>query len=543
MTSALAYAFPILVDIGYSWWRMLAALLLSVLFSWAVGVAAAVNKTAEKIVLPTLDVLQSVPILGFFPVMIFAIIAILPGKPGIELAVIFLIFTSMAWNMAFAVYEAVKAIPKEFVEMANDIGMSSWGKLRHLYIPASWPKLAYNALVSWDVGLFFLVSSEIITLGNATYSVSHGIGVAIATYAAEGNYLAYSEAIVLLLIALILTRILFLRPWALWSERFKTAEEARVTRSDVIYRSYRWIGEKARAKIFYNLGSVEMAFRPFTKVVRVVNKCLGTRSTLIGKVAVAVVSALTLIALAHAIYLGLVIFHPMYNPSLWIYLGSLEKEVIASLAYSFARVWGVYAVSLAIGVPLAIKAALSEKLYEPVSTVTQIISSIPGPVLLPAMVVAMMSLPYRGELVASIVIFLGSFWYIFFNVLGAARTIPKPILEAADLYGIHGLKRWKDIYIPAVMPSLVTGSITFIGGAWNTLMVAEYFVVSSSTGSVVLTQVGQGIGKLLDIATYSGNLPLLGLSIASMSLLIVGINLTLWRWAYNYTTKRFSYNV
>ncbi len=543
MTSPLAYVIPILVDIGYSWWRMLAALLLSIIFSWVVGVAAGVNKTAEKIILPILDVLQSVPILGFFPVMIFAIIAVLPGKPGIELAVIFLIFTSMAWNMAFAVYEAVKAIPKEFVEMANDIGMSAPGKLRHLYIPASWPKLAYNALVSWDVGLFFLVSSEIITLGNSSYSVSHGIGVAIATYAAQGNYVAYSEAIVLLLLVLVITRALFLRPWALWSEKFKTAEEARAERPDVVYRSYRWIGEKAKAKIFYNLQGIGVIFTPFSRAARFINRRLGAKSAFAGKLAVTIFSLFILALIIHAIFLSIITFHPIFQLSFWLYLAHLEREVIVALVYSFIRVWGVYAVSLAIGVPLAIKAALSEKLYEPVSTTTQIISSIPGPVLLPAMVVALLTLPFRGELVAAIVIFLGSFWYIFFNVLGSARTIPKPMLEAADLYGIRGFKRWKDIYIPAIMPSLVTGSITFIGGAWNTLMVAEYFAVSSSSGSVVLTQVGQGIGKLLDIATYSGNLPLLGLSIVSMSLLIVAINLTFWRWAYNYTTKRFSYNV
>jgi len=539
------YIVPILVDIAFSWWRMLAALFLSVVFSWAVGIAAAVNKTAEKVILPLLDVLQSVPILGFFPVMIYALLAVLPGKPGIELAVIFLIFTSMAWNMAFAVYEAVKAIPKEFLEMANDIGMSSLSKVRHIYIPASWPKLAYNALVSWDVGLFFLVSSEIITLGNANYAVAHGIGVAIATYAAQGNYVAYTEAVVLLLLVLVITRAVFLRPWALWSEKFKPAEEPRRSRVDPVYKTYALIADKARAKVFSDLelSVVRKVFRPLSPIGLWLRRRFSGKEAFLARFIATLFLLLLLVALARVL-IGLAVdWAPLSSLSFWMGLASTEREVVIALAFSFVRVWGIYLVSLVVGVPLAIKSALSEKLYEPVSTITQIASSIPGPVLLPAIVAVLVSFPLKGELVAATIIFLGSFWYIFFNVLGAARTIPKTLVEASELYQISGWRRWADIYIPSVMPSIVTGSITFIGGAWNTLMVAEYFSVSSSSGSVVLTQVRYGIGRLLDIATYTGNLQLMSLSILSMSLLIVVVNLTFWRWAYNYTTKRFGYNV
>jgi len=545
LLTLLEYVPTILADIAFSWWRMLAALFLSILFSWAVGIAAGVSKGAERTILPLLDVLQSVPILGFFPIMIYAIISILPGKPGIELAVVFLIFTSMAWNMAFAVYESIKAIPKEFLEMATDLNMSGWGKLRHIYIPASWPKLAYNALVSWDVGLFFLVSSEIITLGNSNYAVSHGIGVAIATYAAQGNYVAYSESVVLLLVVLIITRALFLRPWALWSEKFKPSDEAMQMRTDAVYRSYRWVGEKAKAKVFSNMRLRGMlALAPhINRVEARIGQKLRTRSKTIGKAVFFALLLLLALLLGKAMYLGIRTITYQNAAKFWLEAATMEKEVLVALAFSFARVWGVYLLSLVIGVPIAIKAGLSRKLYEPVSTITQIISSVPGPVLLPAMVAILLSFPFKDELVAATIIFLGSFWYIFFNVLGAARTMPKTVIETAQLYQIKGWKLWRDVYIPSVMPSIITGSITFIGGAWNTLMVAEYFDVSSNGSTVILTQVNQGIGKLLDIATYSGNIQLMLLSILSMSLLIVVVNLTFWRWAYNFTTKRFSYNV
>src|SRR5207245_1780563 len=165
------------VDIAYSWARMLIALALSILFSLAVGIFAARNKRAESVVIPLLDVFQSIPILGFFPVVILGVVAVIPGQLGVNLAVIFLIFTSMSWNIAFGVYEAVKAIPQDYIDLSNMSSASPISRILTLYIPSSLSRIAYNSQTSWAVGLFYLVASEIFSLGGTPFQVDHGIGV------------------------------------------------------------------------------------------------------------------------------------------------------------------------------------------------------------------------------------------------------------------------------------------------------------------------------------------------------------------------------
>src|SRR5579875_3379461 len=224
----------LLLDTAYSWVRMAFALLLSILFSWAVGIAAARNRKAERIILPVLDVLQSIPILGFFPVVLLIFVSYLPGQLGINLAVVFLIFTSMAWNIAFAVYESVKSIPADYIDLANLERLSFWKRLKELYI------------TSWSVGLFYLVTSEIFSLGSSFYSVSHGIGVDIAKYASQGDWSDYAAAIAVLVLAVLLTRLFFLAQFSTWAERFKLGEEARPPKRDAIYRLYSWFGTTAR---------------------------------------------------------------------------------------------------------------------------------------------------------------------------------------------------------------------------------------------------------------------------------------------------------
>ena len=199
----------LLVDTGYSWIRMGLALVLSIVFSWIVGVAAARNKTANMIIIPVLDVLQSVPILAFFPVVLVVFVAYFPGWVGINLAVIFLIFTSMSWNIAFAVYEAVLSIPQEYLDLASMEKLSTWKKLTQLYIPASWSKVAFNSVVSWSVGLFYLIASETFSLGTKNYQVSHGIGVDIARYSSLGQWGSYAAALGVLIFVVILTRFFF----------------------------------------------------------------------------------------------------------------------------------------------------------------------------------------------------------------------------------------------------------------------------------------------------------------------------------------------
>jgi NitT/TauT family transport system permease protein len=232
---------------------MLVALVLSILFSLTIGIVAARNKRAEAIIIPVLDVFQSIPILGFFPIVILAIVNIIPGELGVDLAVIILIFTSMSWNIAFGVYEAVKSIPQDYIDLSEISQSSTWHRITTLYIPASLSRIAYNTQTSWAVGLFYLVSSEIFSLGTTkTQHVSYGIGVAILNFAdtVPPEWTNYAYAIIALIIAVIVWQFIFLREFALWSERYKFVEEPREIRKDPIMKFYSWVNHRSISKLF-----------------------------------------------------------------------------------------------------------------------------------------------------------------------------------------------------------------------------------------------------------------------------------------------------
>jgi len=525
----------LLVDTGYSWIRMSLALVLSIIFSWAVGIAAARNRTANAIIIPALDVLQSIPILGFFPVVLVVFVGLFPGWIGINIAVVFLIFTSMAWNIAFAVYEAVLSIPQEYLDLASIEKLGLWRRLTELYIPASWSKVAFNSVVSWSVGLFYLISSEIFSLGTKNYQVANGIGIDIANYSSQGLWGAYAIAIGVFIFAVILTRFLFLGPFSNWSEKFKLIEEPRAVRKDPIYRIYSWINTRAASRVFSVLSRpMSLRLRTPTQSVNHTGRRQLTKPHHIKFLKIAAV----LIIVVAMVFIVIEVFNALFAAGIsFITLANKESDVLTGLAYSFVRVWYVYALSVAVGLPLGIVVALHSKLYQIGSPILQVISAIPATALLPPIALFAATLPFSGELTAAIVIFLGTIWYIIFNVIAGIRSIPSEIFEVSKLMKLKGWTYWKDVLIPAALPSFVTGSITGIGAAWNTLIVAEYFSISGK----VVTRVPNGIGVLLNVATNNGDLVLMGLTIFSMTALLVTVNLLFWRRMYKYTTKRFAY--
>jgi NitT/TauT family transport system permease protein len=529
----------LIVDTAFSWLRMALALGLSILFSWAVGIAAARNKTAGRIIIPVLDVLQSIPILGFFPIVLVVFVAFFPVWLGVNFAVIFLIFTSMSWNIAFAVYEAVASIPDQYFELASMEKLGLWQRLTQLYIPASWSKVAYNTVVSWSVGLFYLISSEIFSLGNANYAVTNGIGLDIARFAAQGLWSAYATAIAVLIFASILTRFFFLGEFSTWSEKFKLIEEPRQIKKDPIYRFYSWINTRGTSKAFSFLSRTMISRSP-TPTVSISQRLRSHKAKSTNMKVLKIVVGLAGVVVLAAIFLG--VFSAVVNSrvSFGVFLNK-EKEVLVALAYSFVRIWFLFAIVVAVALPVGITIALHSRLYQIASPTLQVVSALPAPALLPPIAVFVATLPFGGELTAAVVIFLGTIWYIMFNVVAGIRSIPSEIFELAKLSRLKGLRYWKNVLIPAALPSFITGSITAIGAAWNTLIVAEYFNISINGTPRVLSQVSNGIGKLLDIAAFKGDLFLMELTIISMTGLILAVNILLWRRLYRYTTTRFSY--
>jgi NitT/TauT family transport system permease protein len=512
---------------------MILALGLSILFALAVGIWAARSRRAEAVILPLLDIFQSIPILGFFPFVIAGIYGAIPNFVGANLAVIVLIFTSMSWNIAFGVYEAVKAIPQDYLDLLSVSRASPWQRIRSLYIPASMSRIAYNTQISWAVGLFFLVASEIISVGQCTNSsncqnipIPYGIGIGATTFPpTSGDYALLIGGIV---VAVIVWRYLFLRAFALWSERFKMMEEPREQHRDPITRFYSYVNHRAVSKLF--LLAHDVGVNRFTSTISRFRK--GLRYAIL--IFLALFGLLLFSSVAHSggIHLS--------NLPSWSFIAHQEAGVLYALGASFIRVWYVYAICVAIGLPMGIVISLNFKLYDTVSPILEVISSIPAPILLPAIVL----IPVIGgmpEAVAAIVIILAIIWYIIFNVMAGVRTLPADLKELPHVYHTGRWSAWRNVYLPGALTGFVTGSITAIGGAWNALIIAEYFN-PSGTGSSVLTQVGSGIGKTIVIATNNADYLTLTLAVVSMTVLIVSFNLLVWRRVYHYVTKRYTYN-
>ncbi len=520
----------IALDIVSSWIRMFLALGLSIIFALAMGIWAARSKRAESVILPLLDIFQSIPILGFFPFVIFAIYGtpVLHNFLGANLAVIVLIFTSMSWNIAFGVYESVKAIPQDYADLLNVSQASLWQRLKTLYIPASMSRIAYNTQISWAVGLFFLVASEIISSGSAKIPVEYGIGIAVSNYSYPAfDYANYALLVGGIVTAVVVWRFLFLREFALWSERYKMMEEPRDVRKDPIMRVYSWVSHRSISKLFL--------LTQGSGVTRFTSSISRFRKGFKYAVLIFVGSFFLLVAGTIAASGGLTLGNiPSFDS-----LASNEGFVLYSLGVSFVRVWYVVAICIAIGLPMGIVISLNFKLYDTVSPVLEVISSIPAPILLPAILL----IPVFGkapEAVADLVIILSIFWYIVFNVMAGVRTLPSDIKDLPHVYNVDRTTAWRNVYIPSALTALVTGAITAVGGAWNALVIAEYFQLDPTQPAQ--SQVVAGIGKVITIATNKQDYQTLFLAVTTMTILIVGFNLTVWRRLYHHVTKRYTYN-
>jgi NitT/TauT family transport system permease protein len=506
---------------------MILALGFSIVFALVVGVWAARSRSAEAVILPLLDIFQSIPILGFFPFVILGIYGALPNLFGANLAVIILIFTSMSWNIAFGVYEAVKAIPQDYIDLLGVSHQSSWQRIRYLYIPASLSRIAYNSQISWSVGLFFLVASEIISEGSTNVPVGYGIGIGVEAFANANDYVDYAVLVIGLIFAVIVWRFLFLREFALWSEKYKMMEEPREIRRDPIMRFYSWVNHRSISKLF--LLTHGKGVTRFTSSISRFKR--GMKFAFL----IFIVIFLLLVVSSVASSGGLAIRN---WPSVSTVV-SLESQVLYALGVSFVRVWYVTLICVAIGVPLGIAVSLNFKLYDTATPIFEVISSIPAPILLPAIVL----IPVLGkssEAVAALVILLAIFWYIVFNVMAGVRTLPSETMELPKVLNAGSLSAWRNVYIPSALPGLITGMITAVGGAWNALIIAEYFQIDPNKPP--LTQVSAGIGKMITIATNKNDDLTLFFAVISMTVLIVIFNLTVWRRVYHYVTKRYAYN-
>jgi NitT/TauT family transport system permease protein len=522
-------------DILLSTARVAAAYLLSLIFALAMGFAAASRKRAEKILLPTMDILQSVPVVGFFPVAIAFFVALFQGeRVGIELAAIFLIFTSQAWNMAFGVYESLITIPKDLRRAAAAYNLKGWLAFKRFYLPACVPSLTYNSMVSWANGWFFLVSSEIFAIGARQYHLP-GLG-SFLWFSSEKGRLDLTLAGLIALVTLIITLNVFVwRPLTDWSRKFSyqmvPLGETRPV-SPVLSKVKDVLlflrVQAAWGSILAFLHSLASSLKRWSmpqNLFNVVMKFL--------KVLMALFFTLAIVAFLVWLYsiLPLLLNRPFPSEAALIPL---------AVIVSFLRLFITYLICLLVAVPLALLVVLKEKIGKVVLPLTQVLASLPGTALYPVILALVLRshLSFGLDLVSITIIFTTSVWYIFFPLTGLLKNIPRELKESVLSLSPSTWFYIKKLLIPGAFPALITGSLAAWGGGWNALVVSEYGVFNQQAYKVF------GIGSLIDIAAYQKGDPiLLFLCLAALVFTVIMLNRLVWQKLYRLASERFSLEI
>ncbi len=527
MIGLAGFVASIILDTAFSWVRMLIALLISVLVSLFVGIYAATNSSVERVIIPVWDIFQTLPILAFFPFVIFVIVATVPGYIGINAAVIFLIVTSMVWNITFGVYEAVKTIPNELLEVGRIFNLSPFDRLRKILIPASMPKVIDQSILSWSIGLFYLVTSEIFSTGSAAYSVKHGIGAALVTLAFSGNFYEYAIGIVVFIAFVVATRLLLFEYLKRRFTRYMVQERRSIeeTKKSEISKAIDRLSPFSKVNLATMHRSVVSIRNRFSKPVAARSR-IAPRPSMPKRDYRSAKQLLAIALVLIALYVGY-----LYRGHLGSVAG-MERTVLVSLLATFARVWFAFAVILAVALPVGVYIVFLTRRSGAYLMLFQIIASIPATILLPVIVVYMKNAPYHNELVAFTIFFLSGIWYMIFGIVSSRNLIPQSVREVQGIFGVKGKSAWRNIYLKAILPGVVTGAVTGIAAEWNASIVAEWFTTNAISKSNVVTSVSVGFGKLLDVSLTNGNLYLMVLGLLNLTIVIVLINRFLWKRMY-----------
>ncbi|MFZ5426731.1 MAG: ABC transporter permease [Thermodesulfobacteriota bacterium] len=502
--------------------RMFAAYVLSLIFTFTYGTLAASSRRARPVLLPVLDILQSVPLLSFLPVVILSLTAVMPSQVAVELSAIILIFTSQAWNMTYCWYQSLTTIPKEITEAARIFRMNPWLRFRVVQLPFAAISLLWNSMMSWAGGWFFLMASEMFTVGQKDFRLP-GLGAFLQEAASKGDMQAIAWGVGTLVAVIVILDIFVWRPLLAWSERFKLEMlESEHPRTSWVLDSARssrligWFSEHVAGALLERLDSFMSRLLPASgRAVRA-----GQGSVLLWLLAVPLILVFLYGGFKASLLLARV------PPGQWY-------DIFVGLLATLVRVWTSLALALALTLPLGLSIGLNPRVARLGLPLVQVLASIPSTALFPVVLLALMSLP-GGLAVASIfLMFMGSVWYMLFNVMAGASAIPRELISMSDTIGIKGFERLKTLYLPALFPFLVTGGINATGGAWNASIVAEYALVGG--GHVATT----GLGAVIAQATAAGDYPLLLAATLVMVLTVVGFNRFFWRRLYNLASERY----
>jgi NitT/TauT family transport system permease protein len=508
---------------GLSVLRMLAAYLLSMGFTLVYGRAAANNRRAERILMPLLDVLQSVPILSFLPVVLLSLSAVLPQKLAVELASVILIFTSQAWNMTYAWYQSLTTIPKELREANTIFHFNGWLRFKTLELPFAAISLIWNSVMSWAGGWFFLMAAEIFTVGKRDFRLP-GLGAYLQEAANQGNIPALVWGILTLVLIVIVLDQFAWRPLLAWADRFKVemVESDNPPTSwfyDVLRGSAlaEWIGKIVWQPLASWFDDASLRLFP----ARFEWKDSGSGRS-IGSLAIGLLG------------LGILAYGTFRVGEMLVTLpGYHWAEIGTGVLTTLLRVGAALIIALAWTVPLGVAIGVNPRLAAVLQPVVQVAASVPATALFPALLLILLNLPGGLNLAAVLLMLMGTQWYLLFNVIAGASAIPQDLKYTTTMLQIRGWERWRTLILPALFPYLVTGAITASGGAWNASIVAEHVQFGGKD------LFANGIGALIAGATGAGDYPLLLAATLSMILTVVTINRLVWRRLYRLAEQRY----
>lgn len=487
------------------------AYLFSLCFSVVIGYIAAKDRLGEKILVPCLDILQSIPVLGFMPALFLFFLFLFPHtNMGLELTSILMIFTGQTWNMAFCVYHGIRTIPKEKIECATFYHLNRWQQFRSLELPSCSIALVWNSMMGVAGGWFFLMTSEAFTLKNRDFRLP-GLGSYMSLAASQGNIPKMLLSIASMILLIIVLDQFLWRPLVIWAQKFRLEETSSET------PSHSWVTRLIKKSVLFKirLPSISLLIKkPSCKILP---------------------SLIRLFLYSLCILLALSIFVLVKQISLipattWI-------SLIKMTALTFSRVLGCLTISTLIAVPLGLAIGLSSKASSYLQPIVQIAASFPATLLFPALVWLFYITGVSMSLGTVILMLAGTGWYLLFTTLAGVGAIPSELKEVAKTFKLKQRQKLFSFYIPATAPYIITGMISAAGGAWNASIVAEYINYKKQVFTV------PGIGSSISLAAQNGDTPLLIASIICLATFVALINYFVWIKLYHYSEKRFTLNI
>jgi NitT/TauT family transport system permease protein len=504
--------------------RMFAAIAASLIFTFVYATLAAKSRRAALVLIPLLDVLQSVPILGFLSFTVTFFLRLFPGSIlGAEFAAVFAIFTSQAWNMAFSFYQSLRGVPRDLIEVARGFGLSGWQRFWQLETPFAMPGLIWNMMMSMSGGWFFVVASEAISVGDTTVKLP-GIGSYLALAIDEKRIDAVFAAVVAVLAVILAYDQLLFRPLVAFAARFRVELSASQIQEKSfvanIFARTHWMraSMRAPAQLLHAIALLRMELPvrsshslPQTPALSRVFDILWVACVGLGTV-----------------WAGWLIVDYVRQELSW---SDFWQSVLYTL-FTMLRVVLLMALATLVWVPTGIWIGLRPALAEKVQPLAQFLAAFPANVIFPVAVILILKFSLNPDIWLSFLIIFGTQWYILFNVIAGASAFPNDLKEAVANFHIRGWDWWKNVIIPAVFPYYVTGALTASGGSWNAAIVAEYVKWGGDTVSA------HGIGAYIAKATADGDYPKIVLGVAVMSIFVIMFNRLLWRPLYDLAERR-----